>query len=196
MIIIYYLLFLIIFLGFWIISFVVYAIQGSAIRKSQEILNLKVNNYLMDKNFNCTKKFYITDNFTYKKSKSYKKFLAIDNENKKLCLVDYCKCSVSIVDLNEIVNYEIYENGSSVVTGGGIGSWGAGLFGAQSNKTCKELRLIIRLNTYENPQICYDVIFDTFLGLGVGKTSDIYKKCILSMQEAVSLLEVTNNNKS
>lgn len=96
-----------------------------------------------------------------------------------------------IVDFNEILDYEIYENGSTVTFGGG-GRFGigSGLFGAETTGVCKDLRLIIRLKHYEKSQVVYDIISNTPLNSGIDKTNRIYKACIASLQEAASFFEV------
>lgn len=96
-----------------------------------------------------------------------------------------------IVDFNEILDYEIYENGSTVTFGGGgrLGI-GSGLFGAETTGVCKDLILIIRLKHYEKSQVVYDIISNTPLNSGIDKTNRIYKACIASLQEAASFFEV------
>ena len=174
----------------------VFLIRILNIRENQTIINKKVNELLNNIDFNISKTFYINDYATHNKSNKCKKIIIVDNDNKKICLIDYEKGNAIIADFDEIINYEIYENGGSQTTGSGIGTFGLGLFGTQTSKTCKELKLIIRLKKFDNPQITYEIISNTILNLGYNKSSIIFKNCISSLQEVVSFLEVikTENN--
>lgn len=59
---------------------------------------------------------------------------------------------------------------------------------------CKDLKLIIRLNNYDNPQLVYNIISNTTFNIGINKSSHIYKQCIETLQEVVSFLEVVKND--
>lgn len=185
-----FLVFIVIFIGTILIILAVHQSEISNMIKNQTEINSKVNNSLNDTGFKTTKKFVLNDIATYNKDDSCKKFMAVDNDNKKICLIDYEKGSVLVVDFNEILNYEIYENSSNQTVGGNIGGLGAGFFGAETNGVCKDLKIIIRLKRYDTSQICYDIISNTMLNLGVNKSTQPYKKCISTLQEVVSFLEV------
>lgn len=86
-------------------------------------------------------------------------------------------------------DYEVYENGSQQTYGGAF----YGLFGAETSGSCKELKLIVRINRYDISQICYEIIFDTTFNIGINKSSEIYKQCIGTLHEVVSFLEVVKN---
>ena len=58
---------------------------------------------------------------------------------------------------------------------------------------CKDLKIIIRLNSYENAQIVYNIISNTTFNTGLNKSTSQYKSCISSLQEVVSFLEVVRN---
>ena len=141
---IYWLVFLIVFLGTLLIIWAVHQSRVSNTRKNQENINSKANDSLKNSNFKSTKNFYLNDYATYNQSNNCKKFIAVDNDNKQICLIDYEKSSMLIVDFNEILNYEVYENGSNQTVGGNIGGFWSGIFGAETNGMCKELKLIIR----------------------------------------------------
>ena len=154
-------------------------------------LNNKVNNYLKENDIPITKTISIADYWSWNKETMSQKQIVVSSNEKKIALADYENNSLSIVNFNEILDYEIYENGSTVTFGGG-GKYGmvSGLFGAETSGNCKDLRLIIRLKRYDKSQIVYDIISNVPLNVGVNKTSDIYRKCMLTLQEAASFFEV------
>lgn len=191
--VIYWLVFLVVFVGVLIIIWAVHQSGVSNTRKNQENINSKANNALKNSNFAITKMFYLNDYATHDQSNSCKKFIAVDNDNKQICFIDYNKGSMFIVNFNEILNYEIYENGSNATTGGSIGGFGTGIFGAETNGMCKELKLIIRLKRYDTSQVVYEIISNTSFNIGINKSTQPYKQCISTLQEVVSFLEVVKN---
>ena len=190
---IYWLVFLIVFLGTLLIIGAVHQSGVSNTRKNQENINSKANDSLKNSNFKSTKKFYLNDYATYNQSNNCKKFIAVDNDNKQICLIDYEKGSMLIVEFNEILNYEVYENGSNQTVGGNIGGFWSGIFGAETNGMCKELKLIIRLKRYDTSQVSYEIISNTSFNMGINKSTQPYKQCISTLQEVVSFLEVIKN---
>ena len=190
---IYWLVFLIVFIGMLLIIWAVHQSGVSNARKNQESINSKANKTLTSSNFNITKKFYLNDYATYNQSNNCKKFIAIDNDNKQICLIDYEKGSMLIVEFNEILNYEVYENGSNTTTGGSIGGFWSGIFGAETNGMCKDLKLIIRLKRYDTSQVSYEIISNTSFNMGINKSTQPYKQCISTLQEVISFLEVVKN---
>ena len=204
--------------------------RQSAKKKKESILkaterqyeiNKKITQQLNDGNFKQTKIIYLNDCTAFDRENDRKKFIAIDNENKKICFVDYRKEEPVIVDFAEILNYEIYENSEKRILGYApvynSGNFGFGILGANTEGRCNELRLIIRLNRYDVSQICYDIVFDVrdlwmthekkttlwnrmlnwkvFYG-DIGKSSSCYKQCVATLQEAVSFLEVVKSENS
>ena len=184
-------------------------------------INKKIMQQLNDGNFKQTKIIYLNDCVAFDRGNGCKKFIAIDNENKKICFVDYRKEAPLIVDFAEILNYEIYDNSEKRIFGyapaGNYGDFGFGILGASTEGRCNELRLIIRLNRYDVSQICYDIVFDVrdlwtthekkttlwnkmlnwkCFYVNVGKASLCYKQCIATLQEAVSFLEVVKSENS
>ena len=186
----FWLIFLIVFVGTLIIVGAINLSSISDACKQQEKINVNAHNILSNSNFNTNKIFYLNDNTTYNKSTDCKKFIAIDNDYKQICLINYEKGNMIIVNFNEILNYEIYENGSNTTTGGTIGGFWSGIFAAETNGNCKDLKLIIRLNRYDTSQISYDIISNTLFNVGINKSTQTYKKCISTLQEIVSFLEV------
>ena len=80
-----------------------------------------------------------------------------------------------------------------MTTGAAISGWWAGIFSADTQGKCHDLKLIIRLKKLEKPQIVYNLIQKTFMNFGLIKTSDCYRQTIKTMQEVVSFLEVIKN---
>ncbi len=189
----FWLIFIVVGCGVCIVMLIVHQQGASNNAKDQEELNQKVKEVLKSKNFNTTKCFCLTDCTTCNKEDDYKKLIAVDADAKKICLIDYKTENVFIVDFDEILNYEIYENGSNATLGGNVGGFFGGIFGAETNGMCKELKLIIRLNKYDISHIDYEIVFDTLFNLGENKSNERYKQCVASLQEVVSFLEVVKN---
>ena len=193
----YYLLymgiFLLVFGGFLLIFAIIHNFNISEVEKRQRNLNQKIFEHLREGNFSIAKIIYLNDYATYNKALDSKKIIGIDNENKRIALVDYEKAKIYIVNFQDILNYEIYENGSNSMIGGNVGGFGGGIFSAGINGMCKDLKLIIRLNSYETPQIVYNIILNTTFNAGVNKSTNQYKSCITSLQEVVSFLEIVKN---
>ena len=186
-------IFLFVFIGTLVVIFCVNFATSKNRSSTQKETNKKVLKTLQDNNFNISKVFYINDNFTYTEEVECKKFIAIDKDNKKICLVNYVSNSLLIVNFNEILNYEIYENGNTHTSGGGLGGFVGGIFSAETDTSCKELKLIIRLNRYDTSQVAYNIISNTTFNIGLNKSSEAYKNCISTLQEVVSFLEVVKN---
>ncbi len=136
--------------------------------------------------------FYIADYSTFKKPDECKKMLAVDTESKKILAMDYTAKTHYIIDFNEFLNYELYENASMVTEGVG-GGIGVGYFGGETRGMVRDLRLIIRMKSIARPQVAYNLISKTILNMGVSKTSAVYRSISPTLQEIVSLLEVVKN---
>lgn len=191
--IIFWSVFIVVFFGALSIILGVRSSKLSRIREEQEEINDKAKKLIQDTKFKQTKILFLNDYATLNQDESCKKFISIDSENKKICLIDYSKESLVIVGFDEVLNYEIYENGSQQTVGGNVNGIWAGLFEAETTGMCKELKLIIRLNRYDISQVCYEIISNTSFNMGVNKSSNVYKQCIDTLQETVSFLEVVKN---
>lgn len=189
----FWLVFIVVFQGTLLIILAIHQSTISKTRKYQEEINLKAKSSIENSSFKTTNIFYLNDYATYNRDNSCKTIIAADNENKRLCLIDYEKGSLLVVKFNEFLNYEIYENGSNQMVGGNIGGFWSEIFGAENNGMCKELKLIIRLKSYDTSQVCYEIICNTSLNIGINKSSQTYKQCISTLQEVVSFLEVIKN---
>lgn len=167
----------------------VFFMKRSSDADNQENINKAAIDKINESDFVMTRIVHITDYATYNKDDDAKMFFAIDSENQKVAFVNYENGKVSIVRFDEILNYEVYENNTLETSGALIGGF-VGLMGAETSGTCKELRLIVRFKDLNYSQINYDVISTS---LGIVKTSGVYRKCIKSLQEAVSVLEAIIN---
>jgi len=172
-----------------IIWLVVYYSMLSYAREEQKKLNETIKDSLKNKDFKQSKVIYLDDNATSgKEDNLVKKFISIDNENKKILLIDYKNKNFYIVKFSEILSYEIYENGKTVTDGAKVGGF-LGLFTASTAEKSTDLRLIIKLDSLEVPQVSYEIIEYGNLG-GVNKTSEDYRRCISKLQEASAILDV------
>ena len=168
-------------------------ITSSKTCKRQFEINREARSYLRRAGFTTTSVFYFSDQATFRKGNEYKKMLAVDDTNKKFALVNYSSGKTLIADYNEFLNYEIYENSNMVISGGAIGGFGLGFFGAETSGQCKDLRLIMRLTNPNHPHVAYDVLPRTFMNIGIHKNSKAYRDCMASLQEMVSFFEVIKN---
>ena len=189
--IIFWLIFLISFILTLVVLLIVHNTKMENIRNTQENINTKAFDLLEEKGFNISKIIYLIDNATYDYTKECKKFIAVDIDKKEICLIDYEHSKVNIVKFNEILNYEIYENGGTITEGGNLGVFhNTGVFTASTNGTCKTLKLIIRLKRYDISQITYDIISNTLFNTGINKSDKTYESYIEKLQKVTSLLEV------
>lgn len=189
---------------YYVIPIVVIAIVFGAIalhlfitaqktRKRQFEVNKSVMTSLKQVGFTITSTFYFSDRATFNKGNEYKKMLAVDNEHKRFALVNYSTGKVVISPYDKFLNYEIYEDSHIVISGGAVGGFGLGFFGASTSGHCKDLRLIMRLKSANTPHVAYDVLPRTFMNIGINKDSKVYRDCLASLQEMVSFFEVIKN---
>lgn len=177
----------------FLIFYLIYSVELSSQRKHQETINTTAIAELSQLNLQYTKIFYMSDNATIDQENITKKQFLINDKEKQIYFIDYERGNILCVPFTEILNYEVYENGDSITSGAGAGGLFLGVFGAQTTGMCKELRLIIRLKRYDNSQITYDLISNTFLGMGINKSTQTYKECISTLQNVVSFLEVVKS---
>lgn len=184
-----------VFLFAWVVNDV---LRGKKLVKRQIEVNGKFAAFAASNNFQCTRTFYFCDKYTYGKDNGCKQMLAVASEQNRLMFADYENGSFSIAPFSDVLNYEVYENGSMVASGIGVGGILAGGFAAQVSHKCNELRLIIRLKSADRPQVVYNIIGSKgFMNFGIHKNSKVYRNCFPAVQEAVSLLQVIiDKNKS
>ena len=163
-------------------------------RSFQESVNKNVVQYLNKENITISKIYYLNDYLSWNQADSCKKLVFVNKANKIIYFINYETRKIIKVNFNEFLNYEIYENGGAITTGGTLYGYTTSIFGASTNNVARELKLIIRLNRFENSQIVYNIVGNTFLNTGLGKNTEAYKKCMASLQEFISFLEVVKQN--
>lgn len=129
--------------------------------------------------------------------------ILIDNEKKKF-IYKKGKILSRPYKFSDIINYEVYENGSSKVKGtagkaliGGAFFGLAGLIvgssmGKKVNEKCNQLKLIIRVNDVANPQIVITYIDN----VDWDKSGFNYRNMKENLQEVCSMLEFMINSKT
>ena len=128
--------------------------------------------------------------------------LLIDTKNRQFIYVLGKKYS-PVIHFKDILSYEVYEDGNSVVKGSAgralIGGAFFGVIGAlvgssgkrRVSNYCSSLKLLIRVNDIDNPQIEI-----SFINSQIDKNSFTYKTCIKSLQKITSYFEYMINNKT
>ena len=129
--------------------------------------------------------------------------LLIDNPNKKFIYQNGKTYSKSY-KFSDIINYEVYENGKSKVQGrAGSALIGGAFFGLEGlivggsrsrniNEKCNQLKLIIRVNDFESPEIVITYID----GVAWDKEGSTYRKMKENLQSVCSMLEYMLNEKT
>lgn len=142
-------------------------------------------------NFSLTRELILCDG----------KIMLIDDVNKQFIL-QVNHNFTRIYRYDEIINYEVYENGASVVKGtvgevliGGIFFGLAGMIAGSSSdrkisETCSSLQLAIRLNNLEKPQI----LIEFMSNVPLDKNSSQYIQLKNNLKEACAILEYFINN--
>lgn len=129
--------------------------------------------------------------------------LLIDNQNKKF-IYQRGKIHSKTYSFSDLINYEVYENGKSQVQGrAGSALIGGAFFGLGGlivgssmsrnvNEKCNQLKLIIRLNDFDCPEIVITYVNTVDLN----KSSWTYKNMKNNIQTVCSMLEYMLNEKT
>ena len=129
--------------------------------------------------------------------------LLIDNQNKKF-IYQKGKIYSNTYKFSDIINYEVYENGKSQVQGrAGSALIGGAFFGLGGlivgssmsrniNEKCNQLKLIIRLNDFNCPQIVITYVDN----VDWDKNGWTYRNMKENLQSVCSMLEFMLNEKS
>ncbi len=129
--------------------------------------------------------------------------LLIDNQNKKF-FYQKGKIYSKAYKFSDIINYEVYENGKSQVQGrAGSALIGGAFFGLggliigssmnrKINEMCNQLKLIIRLNDFNCPQIVITYVDN----VDWDKNGWIYRNMKENLQSVCSMLEFMLNEKT
>ena len=152
-------------------------------------VNIAVKNRLASKNFNVTKVLKVIDCYSIDAVEDEKiKQILLDMENKKACLIDYRSGKEYIVDFADIIECEIYKN--NVVSGSGSRY---NRRHSQIEEQCVDMRLIIKINNIEKPQIVYDVVYGNN---AINKRLEDYQILMNYLMEIESFFDVIKNEKS
>lgn len=149
---------------------------------------------ILHENFTVTKSIKI-NNGSWDSSE-----LFIDMEHRKF-IIQYDKVLSKAYNFSDLINYEVYENGMSKVKGrAGSALIGGAFFGLAGliigssmsrkiDENCEQLKLIIRINDIDFPQIVLTYIENT----NINKTSSQYKNMKQNIQAICSELEFMMN---
>ena len=132
-------------------------------------------------------------------------YIEFDDNKRKWLLPDGFfggKKNPKIYTYSDIVDFELLEDGESIVKGGlgravaggvlfgGIGAVVGGVTGGKkSNSICNSLKIKITINNINNP-----VVYINFIRAATKKNSVIYKTIYNSAQECLSVLQLITNS--
>lgn len=127
--------------------------------------------------------------------------LDIDANKKLLGTYSYYENTSKIIKFNEVLDFEIFENGNSVVSSrtgsavvGGLLFGGLGaVAGASGSRTISENCSNLKLKIYTN-NIQYSVIMLDFLEKGISKSSALYEQLTEVINEMISLLKIAREH--
>ena len=167
------------------------------IAKLQEEINRKVCPIVEQKiargEFFTDRVLILKDNATYKAGEEYRQKIYADTQRKIFGLPDYKTGQVYFIPFEDFSGYEVYTDGGTQINGGGYVYKGSGWSGVISRDLCRTLRLIIKINRFELPQISYDCV--SGIKRGINKSSRAYREIMAALQEATAFLEVIRQKK-
>ena len=150
--------------------------------RKRKAINQKLEAKLKEENFNPTKTITLTDCRTFNSlGDDDKQKIFVDANNKKLFLTDYSKEKFYTIAFGDVVDSEIYETSSI-----------SGRRKRDINECCNSMKLIIKINNMDMPQISYDIVF----GRKIDKESSIYRNLRSSLQEVESFFDVIKSEKT
>lgn len=156
-------------------------ISMGRIKKRVKEINEKANEQLNKIKFNISKTYNVRDCVTIGQlvdDLCYRKIF-VNSEDKKICFVDYQKSKLVIVDFNEIVGCEIVEN--SAMEDVGFGN------NVSLKEKCSDMKLIIKIDNLENPQVIYNMVFSENK---INKSGNDYNNLKNYAQEIKSFIDV------
>lgn len=147
--------------------------------------------------------FINSNGLTSSKKVAFKNIVRLDiDTNKKLLgTYSYYENTSKIIKFNEVLDFEIFENGNSVVSSrtgsavvGGLLFGGLGaVAGASGSRTISENCSNLKLKIYTN-NIQYSVIMLDFLEKGISKSSVLYEQLTEVINEMISLLKIAREH--
>lgn len=172
--------------------FLFFSVSGGFFYKGKKDIEKNSDSILTDNN---TTSVSISKKEKFKPTKKVEKYIYVDDKHKKWCLPK-SKQSKAIYNYSDILDYELIENGGTVTSGslgraiagglayGNLGAVIGGMTGKQK-PTCDKLQIKITVKDIKHPALFID-----FIDYEVKKDSLIYKDCINSAQEIISLLQL------
>lgn len=143
---------------------------------------------------------------SFKATKKVGSYIEIDEDKKQWLIPDGFFGGIKnpkIYNYNDIISYELLEDGESITKGGlgravaggllfgGVGAVVGGVTGGKKSKAvCNNLSIKITVNNIKNP-----AVYINFITTSTKKDSFIYKNLYKSAQECLSLLQLICNNK-
>ncbi|MBQ7917478.1 MAG: hypothetical protein IJ310_01525 [Clostridia bacterium] len=142
-------------------------------RKTNKLLEQK----LKEENFKPTKTINVLDSRTINSLNEDRQKIFVDAKNKKLFLTDYANQKFYNLNFSDVVGCEIFETNSISGKRRDLENW------------CNSLKLIIKINNMDMPQISYDIVVKA----KVDKESNIYSTLRNSTQEVKAFFDVINS---
>ena len=170
------------FLIVMVVVVTVSIISNIKFRKKRRATNKKLELKLKEEKFNVTKTISVYDCKTYNSTNEEDiQKIYVDADNKKLFLTDYSKEKFYTIDFADVVDCEIFETSS-------VSSEGRR---RDVNEYCNSMKLIIKINNMDMPQITYDIVFRK-----VDKESNTYRGLRAYLQETKSFFDVLKSEKA
>ena len=204
---IFALIFLLPFLAILIYSIIIYTTRTEiewfkkGAKEEADILDVEFyilkQKHIIDDNFVLSKIIDIISSYNHSDK------ILIDNVNRKF-IYNKGKEYSKAYNFSDIINYEVYENGKSQVQGrAGSALIGGAFFGLGGlivgssmsrniNEKCNQLKLIIRLNDFDCPQIMITYVDN----VDWDKSGWMYRNMKENMQAVCSMLEYMLNEKT
>ena len=157
-------------------------------------VNADVLQKLKAENFETSHICYMSDYSSgLSTDNSEKQMLCVDAKEKKIALVNYANGSYIIVNFADLISYDVYNNGKTDTSGGVL----YGLVVTESKEKCQELKLILRLRSFDKPQFEYVLISQTLFNNGIDKAQKQYGIIMNDLQQTISYLElIISENKN
>ncbi len=168
--------------------------QWQTVMNKNEQIGKDALKYLGNHNFTPSHICYLSDYASVRTTeKSKKQMLCVDTEKEKLAFINYTNGEVTIADFSQLINYEVYENGKTDSSSSGVvlgGSVAVPYVTTATQEQCLELKLLIRLDSFDKPHVEYILIANTLLNGGADKSKSTYRAIRDELQQTVSYLEM------
>ncbi len=147
---------------------------------------------LLDNNFNIDKEI-ICDRYNS---------IFIDLSLKKVAIINGKRNGIKKYDFNDILEYELYEDGDSILKGragstvmggllfGGLGAIAGASMSKKQNGLCTTLQLRITINDIQNPQVVFK-----YINFSTKKNGFLYKSIIDKVKKDIAILAILKSGK-